>query len=45
VGELVVASGAHVCIAPWRGDRAKWEGSFRRRISQASRQAASVVMH
>jgi hypothetical protein len=30
---LVVASGAHVCIAPWRGDRAGWEGSFRRRIA------------
>jgi hypothetical protein len=40
VSEWVVASGAHVCIAPWRGDRAKWEGSFRRRNSIESRQAA-----
>jgi hypothetical protein len=41
VGGLVVASGAQVSIAPSGvGDCAKWEGSFRRRISKASRQAA-----
>ncbi len=40
-GRVVVASGAHVSIAPLAcGDRAEWEGSFRRRISKVSRQAA-----
>jgi hypothetical protein len=37
----VVSSGAHVSMAHLAlGDRAKWEGSFRRRNSIASRQAA-----
>jgi hypothetical protein len=44
VDGLVVASGAHVCIAPWFGDCAKWEGSFRRRISKESRQAATRLV-
>src|SRR5687767_12027732 len=41
VGGVVVASGADVSIAPLAcGDQAEWEGSFRRRISKESRQAA-----